>query len=99
MMKKCLVALLLLALCASFFACGGEHTHTAVEAWSHSDMYHWHACTKKSCTVVLNQVPHTWNDGEVTKEPSPTADGIRTYTCTICGHQGTEAIPYEADAS
>ena len=38
---------------------------------------------------------HTWDSGEVSKEPTCTEDGARTYTCTVsgCGHTKTESIP------
>ena len=37
---------------------------------------------------------HTWNDGEVTQEPTETENGIKTYTCTVCGATKTEEIEY-----
>ena len=35
---------------------------------------------------------HVWDEGKVTKEPTETEEGIRTYTCTVCGDTYTEAI-------
>lgn len=35
---------------------------------------------------------HTWNAGVVTKEPTCTEAGVKTYTCTTCGATKTEAI-------
>lgn len=35
---------------------------------------------------------HTWNEGVVTKEPTCTEAGVKTYTCTVCGETKTEAI-------
>ena len=40
-----------------------------------------------------NACPHEWGDGEVTTQPTCTAEGVRTYTCTICGETKTESIP------
>ncbi|MBQ6549888.1 MAG: hypothetical protein IJL78_00585 [Lachnospiraceae bacterium] len=39
--------------------------------------------------------PHThkWNDGVVTKQPTCTEKGIKTFTCTDCGETKTEDIP------
>lgn len=37
---------------------------------------------------------HTWDDGTVTKEPSCTQDGVRTYVCKICNE--TNAAPLAA---
>ncbi len=41
-------------------------------------------------TVACN---HVWNAGEVTKAPTCTEAGIKTYTCTKCGETKTEALP------
>ena len=38
------------------------------------------------------QITHEWDDGVVTTEPTCEADGVRTYTCMICGETRTEAI-------
>lgn len=35
---------------------------------------------------------HTWNDGKVTKAATCTEDGVKTFTCTVCGETKTEAI-------
>lgn len=42
--------------------------------------------TRQACT-------HTWDAGKVTKEPTETAEGVKTYTCSVCGTTKTEAIP------
>lgn len=38
------------------------------------------------------QHTHTWDAGVVTKEPTCTETGVKTYTCTTCGATKTEAI-------
>lgn len=38
------------------------------------------------------QHAHTWDAGVVTKEPTCTEAGVKTYTCTTCGATKTEAI-------
>lgn len=45
--------------------------------------------------VVKTGAAHTWDAGVVTKEPTATAEGEKTYTCTFdgCGATKTEAIP------
>lgn len=35
---------------------------------------------------------HKWDDGVVTTEATCTEDGVKTYTCTLCGETTTEAI-------
>ena len=46
-------------------------------------------------TVILESghATHTWDAGKVTTEPTETAEGVKTYTCTVCGATKTEAIP------
>ena len=49
--------------------------------------------TEQTKTGPVDKVEHTWNEGEVTKEPSVDEEGVMTYTCTVCGEAKTEAIP------
>ena len=39
---------------------------------------------------VLPKVDHTWNEGEVSKQPTCTENGERTFTCTDCQETKTE---------
>lgn len=45
--------------------------------------------------VVKTGAAHIWGEGVVTKEPTATVEGEKTYTCTFdgCGATRTEAIP------
>ena len=36
---------------------------------------------------------HVWDAGKVTTEPTCTAAGVKTYTCSKCGNTKTEEIP------
>ena len=40
-------------------------------------------------TVICN---HEWDDGAVTTEPTCTTDGVKTFTCSVCGETRTEVI-------
>ena len=40
---------------------------------------------------------HKWDDGAVTTPATNGSDGVRTYTCTVCGEERTEAILYTVD--
>ncbi len=42
--------------------------------------------TQPECT-------HTWDEGKVTTEPTCVAEGVKTFTCTLCGETKTEAVP------
>ena len=41
---------------------------------------------------VINATGHKWDDGVITKFATCTVDGIKTYTCTVCGETSTEQI-------
>lgn len=42
----------------------------------------------------LNCDNHAWNAGMVTKEPTCTTKGTKTYTCTFCGTTKTEDVKW-----
>jgi hypothetical protein len=46
----------------------------------------------KTGTTIPATGKHTWDSGKVTKNPSFTATGTKTYTCTVCGETKTETI-------
>ena len=49
---------------------------------------------EKTCSVCKKQAGvHTWNDGEITTPATCNAEGVKTYTCTICNATKTEAVP------
>ena len=35
---------------------------------------------------------HTWDEGKITKQPTTSEEGVKTYTCTACGATKTEPI-------
>lgn len=44
-------------------------------------------------SVTVNHVNHQWDDGEITRAATCTAEGVRSYTCTECKKTKTEIIP------
>ena len=42
--------------------------------------------------TVIKATGHKYNDGKVTKQPTCTAEGVKTYTCSECGATKTETI-------
>lgn len=42
--------------------------------------------------TVIPKTEHTWNGGEVTKQPTTEETGIKTYTCSSCGATRTEEL-------
>lgn len=69
--------------------------HKFADTWSYDETDHWHACTVDGHTDVADKAAHEWNDGEITTEPTATASGVKTYTCTVCKATKTEEIPYK----
>lgn len=57
--------------------CGQEFTDGSTTPDNYCKQCHWE---------------HIWDAGKVTKEPTLTENGIRTYTCTICGSTKDEPI-------
>ena len=49
-------------------------------------------CDNTGCTHV-REAGHTWDDGVITLEPNASREGIRTYTCRVCGGIREEVIP------
>jgi len=45
------------------------------------------------CLTVGVEINHVWNKGKVTKKPTLSSEGVRTYKCKRCGEKKTEAIP------
>ena len=41
---------------------------------------------------VVPMLEHDWGEGKVTKEPTCTEAGVRTYTCSRCGTTKTETV-------
>lgn len=63
------------------------HTYTG---WRSDADEHWRICSV--CGVTFGREEHTWNSGTVTKAPTCTETGTRTYTCTKCEATKTETI-------
>lgn len=48
----------------------------------------------KSCNLcgATRKINHTYDDGKVTTESTCTGEGVKTFTCTVCGETKTEAV-------
>ena len=49
-------------------------------------------CGESLSSGVLPALPHDWDDGVVTREPTCTEKGVITYTCSGCGETKTEPV-------
>ena len=76
-----------------------SHTHsykavvTAPTCTSKGYTTHTCACGDSYVDTYVDALGHAWDNGKVTKEPTATETGVRTFTCTRCGETRTETIP------
>ncbi|MFR7870773.1 MAG: S-layer homology domain-containing protein [Oscillospiraceae bacterium] len=54
---------------------------------------HTCACGDSYVDTYVDALGHAWDNGKVTKEPTETESGVKTFTCTRCGETKTETIP------
>ena len=53
---------------------------------------HTCACGDSYVDTYVDALGHAWDNGKVTKEPTETETGVKTFTCTRCGETKTETI-------
>ena len=63
----------------------------AVSSVSNDISKNWHSDTVLSPAYYV-ECAHNWNDGEVTTEATCGKDGVKTFTCAVCGGSKTEPI-------
>ena len=62
---------------------------------SHDEVVYCSVCKAgvSRTNVVDKAAGHKWNEGVVTTPSTTTAEGVRTFTCTVCQATRTESIP------
>lgn len=90
MKKRIYVVLMIMFLLVLALAGCKKNKHNFSSDWSFDAQSHWHDCSH--CDEVQDKADHSWNQGEVTTQPSTSAKGVKTYTCTVCGATKTEDI-------
>ena len=74
-----------------------EHSYTAVvtppTCTEKGYTTHTCACGDSYVDTYVDALGHAWDSGTVTKEPTATETGVRTYACTRCNETKTESIP------
>ena len=87
-----LVALMLLTNLICLISC--KHECSFAEEWTADNTSHWHICSDKKCEEIADKADHTWNDGEITTKPTQEADGVKTFTCTVCAKTRDESVAF-----
>ena len=70
----------------------GYRAATCTSGGYTGDTYCKDCGTKLSSGNTANKLGHNY-ESEVTKQPTTTEEGLRTYTCSRCGDSYTETIP------
>ena len=90
------------AVCHKLFADAKAEKETSAEAlrlklaehkwtgWQKDAANHWKSCTV--CGTKAELAAHSYTE-TVTRQPTNTQTGIKTYTCKVCGHSYTREIP------
>ena len=86
---------------SAYFRCNRatahEHSYTAVvtapTCTEKGYTTHTCACGDSYMDTYVDALGHAWDNGKVTKEPTETETGVKTFTCTRCGETKTETIP------
>ena len=80
------------AVCAVVLPIALEHKHEFSTEWSTDENYHWHPATCGHTDEKKDLGAHVWNEGVVTTPATETTEGVKTYTCTVCGKTKTATI-------
>ena len=65
-----------------------EHTHS-FGSWTNYNT----SCHTRICDCGADEwQDHSWNAGVVSKQPTCTSNGIKIYTCKVCGGTKTEEV-------
>ena len=86
---------------SAYFRCNRatahEHSYTAVvtapTCTAKGYTTHTCSCGDSYVDTYTDALGHAWDNGKVTKEPTETETGVKTFTCTRCGETKTESIP------
>jgi len=86
------VILLAVLLCGLFLlsSCTVDHTHHSGE-WKNDELKHWKSCDE--CKITYDKADHEWDAGVFTTLPTETTEGVKSFTCIVCGQTKTENVP------
>lgn len=71
-----------------------SNNHNADEEYhaETGDLAHYHICLDCAEIIESSMEAHSWNEGEVTQNPTCTDYGIKEFTCSVCGLTYTNKI-------
>ena len=72
---------------------GKEHITKVEYPNGYTYLFDYNGTELRSNIVIKKDCKHIWDAGKITKQPTSTATGIKTYTCTKCKATKTETLP------
>lgn len=79
-------------ICAVVLPIALAHKHEFSAEWTTNETDHWHSATCEHTDEKKDFGAHVWNEGVVTTPATETTEGVKTYTCTVCGNTKTATI-------
>lgn len=69
--------------------------HSFSKKYTKTDTHHYYVCEVAGCGEIKESsyAEHTWNNGEITTDPTCFSFGVKTYTCEACKATKTEDVP------
>ena len=87
MKHRILIFVLVLAL--SLLCSCKKHTHEFSGDYLSDKTGHWQKC---ECGDKGETAEHVWNEGETVIFPTEEMEGVKVFTCTVCGFEKNEQI-------
>ena len=72
---------------------GSAHEHNWGAWTSNDDGTHSRSCAGENCPVGTQTENCSFDEGTVTTQPTCVAEGVKHFTCTVCGYEKDEAVP------
>ncbi len=79
-------------ICGYIMAPSLNHTHDFKGDWLKDETGHWKNCA--GCGMAQNKQPHNWDEGRITRQPTASLMGRKTFTCMDCGFERSEDVEY-----
>ena len=79
-------------ICAIVLPIALAHKHEFSAEWTTNETDHWHSATCEHTDEKKDFGAHVWDGGVITTPATETTEGVKTYTCTVCGNTKTATI-------
>ena len=91
-LKRIFALCLILCVMVAASACSLLKQHVFSTDWETDAENHWHACVEDECQEKSDEAAHTFGEGVVATPATEEAEGVMTYTCSVCGYEKNEVI-------